>query len=498
MSPETSFRTRCPHCARVFSAPDSYRGETVACPNPRCGEPVPLRPRAAAPPPEPQPPDAAAPAPQPEAPPGDQHGRRPKKRKKKRGGSAASGSADAVRGFARDQLRSVFEPLVVYWATLKRTCDPQGMAGYVEGEGGTAGTLYKVMGASLALTAAIEFVLPSQSLFAFTSWDKLDNLIMMAVWLLGALLTATVTFMPLVWLGGRGEFLPTAVAALYVTAVYYPLFSFIEGCFKLASDRPMPNVTYLTFVPLCQIVAKLHSLGVGRTMVAVGGACVVTGVLMVPVLIAIDERSTAPENRDAAKATPGKKQGSESSSGTTVTTKKGGAAGATTLATAESPDGVLPVGPDGRPLNLDFETGTLKDWTAEGLAFGNQPSRGDAVFRRRRDMRSQHQGQFWVGTYEAFGDGPQGTLTSVSFRVTHQRASFLVGGGAGPATCVELVRDDTGEVFSRTSGTETENMRRVTVDLRRVQGEYVFIRLVDRASGGWGHINFDDFRFSNE
>ena len=32
-------------------------------------------------------------------------------------------------------------------------------------------------------------------------------------------------------------------------------------------------------------------------------------------------------------------------------------------------EGVLPVGKDGRPLNLDFETGTLKDWTAVGDAF---------------------------------------------------------------------------------------------------------------------------------
>jgi hypothetical protein len=31
-------------------------------------------------------------------------------------------------------------------------------------------------------------------------------------------------------------------------------------------------------------------------------------------------------------------------------------------------DGVLPVGSDGKPLNLDFETGTLKDWTATGDA----------------------------------------------------------------------------------------------------------------------------------
>src|SRR5262245_66453292 len=39
--------------------------------------------------------------------------------------------------------------------------------------------------------------------------------------------------------------------------------------------------------------------------------------------------------------------------------------------------GVLPVGADGKPLNLDFETGTLRDWTAEGATFQDQPIKGE-------------------------------------------------------------------------------------------------------------------------
>src|SRR5918911_1527458 len=119
---------------------------------------------------------------------------------------------------------------------------------------------------------------------------------------------------------------------------------------------------------------------------------------------------------------------------------------------ATPPEGVLPKGADGKPLNLDFETGTLKDWKAEGEAFAGQPVKGDTVHPRRADMRSRHQGSYWVGTYERKGDKPQGTLTSVPFQVTHPWASFLVGGGSWPETRVELARADTGAVFSRTSG----------------------------------------------
>ena len=161
-------------------------------------------------------------------------------------------------------------------------------------------------------------------------------------------------------------------------------------------------------------------------------------------------------------------------------------------------EGVLPLGSDGKPLNLDFETGTLKDWTLEGEAFKGQPIKGDTVFPRRNDNKSEHQGQYWIGGFEKLGDKPQGTLTSVPFKVTHPWASFLVAGGTTAETGVEIVRKDTGAVFFRASGLEEENLRRVAVDLKEVQGKEIFVRVVDKHSGHWGHVNFDDFRFHQE
>ena len=174
-----------------------------------------------------------------------------------------------------------------------------------------------------------------------------------------------------------------------------------------------------------------------------------------------------------------------------------------TAAFAQNDVGVLPVGADGKPLNLDFETGTLKDWTAEGKAFEGQPIKGDTVTPRRKDNKSQHQGQYWIGTFEKLGDKPQGTLTSAPFKVTHPWASFLVGGGPWPETCVELVLSQAapqggGLVFFRASGMEEENLRRVVIDLQPHKGKEMFIRIVDKHSGHWGHVNFDDFRFHDK
>src|SRR5262245_46080442 len=129
-----------------------------------------------------------------------------------------------------------------------------------------------------------------------------------------------------------------------------------------------------------------------------------------------------------------------------------------TFVSAAEP-GVKPVGADGKPLNLDFETGTLKDWVAEGDAFTGQPIEGDTVFTRRGDMRSQHQGKFWIGTFEKAGDRPTGTLTSVAFKVTHPWATFRIAGGAFAETRVELIDAETGAAFSKTSGDDTENLK---------------------------------------
>ncbi len=160
------------------------------------------------------------------------------------------------------------------------------------------------------------------------------------------------------------------------------------------------------------------------------------------------------------------------------------------------PGGELPRGFDGEPLNLDFEQGTLKHWAATGEAFAGQPVKGDTVTARGRGMKSEHAGQYWIGGFErSHSDEPQGTLTSAPFKVTAPYASLRIGGGSHHDTRVELVRRDSNKVIAELSGDNSETLRPVTIDLRPFAGQEIFIRLVDASSGGWGHVNFDDFKF---
>ncbi|MCA9044069.1 MAG: DUF1080 domain-containing protein, partial [Planctomycetaceae bacterium] len=165
---------------------------------------------------------------------------------------------------------------------------------------------------------------------------------------------------------------------------------------------------------------------------------------------------------------------------------------------AKTNEGVKAKSADGKELNLDFETGDLTDWTADGDAFEGQPIEGDTVNTRRTDMKSNHAGKYWIGGYEKFGDTRVGTLTSVPFVVAHPYASFLFNGGDGDNTRAELVRKDTNEVIYKTVGNNNETMQRIVVDLRAHAGKEVFVRLVDGHKGGWGHLNFDHLRLHQE
>ena len=172
------------------------------------------------------------------------------------------------------------------------------------------------------------------------------------------------------------------------------------------------------------------------------------------------------------------------------------------VADSEKPSGTLPIGNAEVALNLDFEKGDLSDWTATGEAFKGQPVARDTIGQRWAGQVSNKQGDYFIGGYElSRSDSAQGTLTSGWFQAKEPYASFLIAGGSSPATRVDVFAKGEGgkeELITSASGQQREQMRRVVVDLRAYQDREIAVRLVDASSGGWGHLNFDDFRMHQD
>ncbi|KAG1695720.1 hypothetical protein DVH05_019460 [Phytophthora capsici] len=236
----------------------------------------------------------------------------------------------------------------------------------------------------------------------------------------------------------------------------------------------------------------------------------------------------------------------------------------------------------------NFETGDLTGWLTTGTAFDQQPTFGDNSYGRintyrpvpfvgasPQGQRANHEGRYWVGTFEARpgagkattaaqvaaqmcsfandelcrapnyklpsasasmgtsqGDGPQGSLTSLPFTIEGQWMSFRVGGGcdvrvvyvellidgqpaavpesvAAEQVAVEVTSDGTTSSSANTirpvtatsklraTGRCRETMQKTTWDLSAFRNRTAQIRVVDASSNPvWGHINFDDVRFS--
>ncbi|WP_406432229.1 hypothetical protein OHB00_06645 [Streptomyces sp. NBC_00631] len=70
---------------------------------------------------------------------------------------------------------------------------------------------------------------------------------------------------------------------------------------------------------------------------------------------------------------------------------------------------------------------------------------------------------------------------------------MIVSGGNDPDRLfAAVVRADDGKVLAKATGRGTEQYRRVMFDLAPHIGERVYVEVVDRGTGGWGHINVDD------
>lgn len=166
--------------------------------------------------------------------------------------------------------------------------------------------------------------------------------------------------------------------------------------------------------------------------------------------------------------------------------------------------GQLPM-KNGKPVNLNFETGTLTDWTATGDAFAAPVFDQDPSPVHEKDMHIGFAGKYFLSSGGTANYKLTGTLTSVPFTVSQPFAAFRVSGGALLDTRVELVLAQTNQVIFQSTGQGRATLQPVVADLGPYLNQDIFIRIIDNETGisqipyipndKWAHVNFDEFLF---
>jgi len=146
---------------------------------------------------------------------------------------------------------------------------------------------------------------------------------------------------------------------------------------------------------------------------------------------------------------------------------------------------------------FDFETGDLQGWTVVEGSFDLLVS-DMREFRNNPGTPYNKQGTYYLASIETKdyrgNDRMTGIVQSPSFTLETPYVCFLVGGGKGPGVYVALCLAETDDEVRAARGDNAEHMRRHIWDVREFVGQAVYLRLVDRETGGWGHVTFDDFR----
>lgn len=151
----------------------------------------------------------------------------------------------------------------------------------------------------------------------------------------------------------------------------------------------------------------------------------------------------------------------------------------------------------GETIFADFNGNDYGDWKVEGSAFGDAPAKGTLPGQMQV---SGFTGEGLVNSFYG-GDKATGKMTSPEFQIVRDYINFLIGGGGVPGVCFELVVD--GEVVRKASGPNlvaggTEALDWGSWNVADLKGKKAFFRIVDEATGGWGHINVDEISFSDK
>lgn len=161
--------------------------------------------------------------------------------------------------------------------------------------------------------------------------------------------------------------------------------------------------------------------------------------------------------------------------------------------TAKEPPKQETQAPRPKIVVMDFEGPDYGDWEVTGEAFGKAPAHGTLASQQ---SVSGFLGGGLVNTFLG-GDSPHGTLRSPALTIMRKYINFLIGGGShADETCINLLVD--GQIVRTATGKDNEKLEWHFWNVEDLQGKTARLEIVDRHSGGWGHINIDQIEMADE
>ncbi len=145
-------------------------------------------------------------------------------------------------------------------------------------------------------------------------------------------------------------------------------------------------------------------------------------------------------------------------------------------------------------LVYDFESGNLSGWTSTGNAFVSADATNAVNWGWGGPFNPQ--GTYHLWSVQSGSDADTGTLQTADFTLGGNGIiTFLIGGGFDFNTVyLALVRKSDGAVLMKATGdnNDSEDYIQKQFNASAFVGTECYLKLVDNATGGWGHINLDN------
>ncbi len=137
----------------------------------------------------------------------------------------------------------------------------------------------------------------------------------------------------------------------------------------------------------------------------------------------------------------------------------------------------------------EFDGTDFGVWQVMGEAFRLGPARGNLLAK----LEIANSRDAAVASSEMEGDRLTGTLLSPLFKIERRYVAYAVGGGDYERhACIDLLVE--GKVVRRATGRNSDKLQPGSWEVGEFRGRTGQLRIVDEATGTWGHINVDYIR----